>query len=53
MVKTATEAATVNQTERPKLLCRCCGAVMTIIRRRILPVIAPPLRDNRKGFVIA
>ena len=52
-VKTATKAATVNQTERPKLLCRCCGAVMTIIRRRILPVIAPPLRDNRKGFVIA
>ncbi len=52
-LKTATEVATVNQTERPKLLCRCCGAVMTIMRRRILPVIAPPLRDNREGFVIA
>ncbi|MBP7485685.1 MAG: IS91 family transposase [Comamonas sp.] len=52
-VKTPTEAATVNQTERPKLVCRCCGAVMTIIRRRILPLIAPPLRDNREGFVIA
>jgi len=52
-VKTPTEAATVNQTKRPKLVCRCCGAVMTIIRRRILPLIAPPLRDNREGFVIA
>lgn len=34
------------QTARPKLLCRCCGAEMTIVRRRILPSIAePPLAD--------
>lgn len=38
------------QTERPKLLCRCCGAAMTIVRRRILPLIAPPLGANREGM---
>jgi hypothetical protein len=45
-------------TERPKLLCRCCGAVMAIVRRRILPLIvpltapltAPPVQCNREGF---
>ena len=47
------DAATAHQSERPKLLCRCCGAVMTIVRRRILPVLAPPARDNREGLVIA
>jgi hypothetical protein len=36
------------QTERPKLLCRCCGAVMAIVRRRILPVIAPLVRAIRE-----
>ena len=33
-------------TERPKLLCRCCGAVMRIVHRRILPVMTPPARLN-------
>ena len=33
-------------TERPKLLCRCCGAVMRIVQRRFLPVMAPPVRLN-------
>jgi len=51
--KAPTQAPSVNQTERPKLLCRCCGAVMMIVRRRILPVIATPARDNREGLVIA
>ena len=36
------------QTVRPKLLCRCCGAVMAIVRRRILPVIAPLVRAIRE-----
>jgi hypothetical protein len=40
--KTAKQLTPVPQTERPKLLCRCCGAAMVIVRRRILPVIAPP-----------
>jgi len=51
--KMPTESAQSTQTARPKLLCRCCGAVMTIIRRRILPVIAPPIRANREGLVLA
>ena len=38
------------QTERPKLLCRCCGSAMAIVRRRMLPVIAPPLQCNREGI---
>lgn len=41
-------SASVTPTERPKLLCRCCGAVMAIVRRRILPVIWPPVRANRE-----
>ena len=28
--------------ERPKLQCRCCGAAMVIVRRRISPQAAPP-----------
>lgn len=36
------------RTERPKLLCRCCGAVMTVLRRRILPLIPPPVGANRE-----
>jgi hypothetical protein len=44
--KAPTESAPPTQTERPKLLCRCCGAVMSIVRRRILPVIAPPAGLN-------
>ena len=38
------------QTERPKLLCRCCGSAMAIVRRRMLPVIAPPLQRNGEDF---
>ena len=41
-------------TERPKLLCRCCGAAMAIVRRRILPHIvpltAPPVQCNGEGL---
>jgi len=48
--KSPTEAASVTQTERPKLLCRCCGAVMAIVRRRILPVIVPLLHASREGL---
>lgn len=51
--KPPAKTAQTTPTERPKLLCRCCGAVMAIVRRRILPMIVPPLRDNREGFVIA
>ena len=40
------QAVKVWPTERPKLLCRCCGAVMRIVQRRILPVMAPPVRLN-------
>jgi hypothetical protein len=47
--KAPTESATTaTQTERPKLLCRCCGAVMAIVRRRILPFINETPRANRK-----
>ena len=35
---------------RPQLLCTCCGAPMVIVRRRILPVIAPPVSANREGM---
>ena len=30
--KTPPQADTVNQAEWPNLLCRCCGAVMTVMR---------------------
>ena len=40
--KAPNASATVSKTERPKLLCRCCGGVMLIVRRRILPVITDP-----------
>ena len=40
------QAVKASPTERPKLLCRCCGAVMRIVQRRILPVMAPPVRLN-------
>ena len=46
--KTPAESTPASQTERPKLLCRCCGAAMTIVRRRILPVNAPPVRAIRE-----
>lgn len=46
--KAPAESTPAHKSERPKLLCRCCGAVMAIVRRRILPVIAPPVRANRE-----
>ena len=48
--KPVAEATQTTQSERPKLLCRCCGAAMVIVRRRILPLIAPPLQFNSEGF---
>jgi hypothetical protein len=52
--KAPAKATQTTQHERPKLLCRCCGAAMVIVRRRILPeivpLIAPPLRCNGEGF---
>jgi len=44
------ESTQASQSERPKLLCRCCGAVMAIVRRRILPVIVPRLHASREGI---
>ena len=35
-------------TPRPQLLCRCCGAAMVIVRRRILPPLAEPPRAPRE-----
>ena len=46
--KAPAESTPANQTERPKLLCRCCGAAMAIVRRRILAVNAPPVRAIRE-----
>jgi hypothetical protein len=46
--KAPTEKTPTSPTERPKLLCRCCGAAMAIVRRRILPVNAPPVRAIRE-----
>jgi hypothetical protein len=48
--KARAPSAPVAPTERPKLLCRCCGSAMAIVRRRMLPVIAPPLQCNREGI---
>ena len=48
--KAAMDAPQTPQPERPKLLCRCCGAAMAIVRRRILPEIVPPLQCNGEGF---
>ena len=47
-VVTPTGSAPATQAQRPTLLCRCCGAVMNIVRRRILPLITPPVRANRE-----
>ena len=46
--KAPTTSAQATQTERPKLLCRCCGAAMAIVRRRILPLVTEPARANRE-----
>ena len=48
--KACAPSAPVAPTERPKLLCRCCGAAMAIVRRRILPLIVPPPGTNREGI---
>ena len=48
--KAPTEQRQTTRTERPKLLCRCCGAARAIVRRRILPLNAPPGQCNREGF---
>jgi len=52
--KAPTESATASQSQRPKLLCRCCGGVMRIVRRRILPVIteSPGARINGEGMPV-
>jgi len=34
---TSIQCAVASPSGRPKLLCRCCGGVMSIVRRRILP----------------
>ena len=48
--KVPAESAT--HTERPKLLCRCCGGVMVIVRRRILPLTleSPGAKTNGEGL---
>lgn len=48
--KAPAPSAPVTQTQRPKLLCRCCGAVMAVVRRRILPLNAPPAQCNREDI---
>lgn len=48
--KAPAQSAPVTQTQRPKLLCRCCGAVMAVVRRRILPLNAPPAQCNREDI---
>ena len=48
--KAPTEQRQTTRTERPRLLCRCCGAARAIVRRRILPLNAPPGQCNREGF---
>lgn len=49
-VKATADSAAAIAAERPKLLCRCCGAVMAIVRRRILPLITPPGCAQREEF---
>ncbi|MFZ2663372.1 MAG: hypothetical protein WAX63_15905, partial [Rhodoferax sp.] len=49
--KAPTESAPSTQAERPKLLCRCCGAVMVIVRRRILPFITEPACADREAIL--
>lgn len=47
--KPPAESAPPTTTERPKLLCRCCGAVMDVVRRHILLVFSPPMPCNSEG----
>ena len=51
--KTPTKSATATPTERPKWLCRCCGGVMHIVRRRILPSALASPRVNTNGEGVA
>jgi hypothetical protein len=51
--KAPTESATASQAERPKLLCRCCGGVMRIVRRRILASTLEPLGAQANGEGVA
>lgn len=51
--KAPAKTAQTTQTERPRLLCRCCGAVMAVVRRRILPLNAPPGQCNREDIAAA
>ncbi|TXT39907.1 MAG: transposase [Comamonadaceae bacterium] len=50
--KAPSESATATQAERPQLLCRCCGGVMVIMQRRILPfTFEPPgVKANGEGI---
>jgi hypothetical protein len=45
--KACAESVPPARSERPTLLCRCCGAAMAIVRRRILPLTEPPVPRNR------
>jgi len=49
--KAPVDATQTTQPERPKLLCRCCGAAMAVVRRRIMPAITPTMQCNREGIV--
>lgn len=51
--KTPAQSETATPTERPKLLCRCCGGVMCIVRRRILPsaLESPGINARDQGAV--
>jgi len=51
--KAPSKSAQATQTERPKLLCRCCGGAMAIVRRRILPWFTAPSRANREDVASA
>ena len=51
--KAPAESAPASHTERPKLHCRCCGGVMLIVRRRILPVITDPPGVSLNGEGVA
>ena len=49
--KVPVDAPPATQPERLRLLWRCCGAAMAIVRRRILPLTAPPVQCKREGLV--
>lgn len=51
--KAPAESAPASHTERPKLHCRCCGGVMVIVRRRILPVMTDPTGVSLNGEGVA